>query len=167
MNDYIISNTSFDSTYELFGIDAYSFLEKCGKSHNTYCNFYGVNNITEDQSYFLTLKKIKWNEFAGSKKIFNSIHVLAKCNAQASHESYPHDSKSEWYGVGNIYVCFYLDNIVKYPNGEIGFGITDPQKYDITSHSTVESLEMLKMENVDSFRENYNVSLIENIDFLN
>ena len=103
LTDYVISQTSFERNWELFNINAKSFLDKYGDGGNTYCSFFNVNSVKSEEAYLLTIKSTAKDKFLSQEvKQYNSLRVLAICTAEASHQ----DSPKKWWGQGNIYITF-------------------------------------------------------------
>ena len=163
LRDYILSEISFEKKYTVLGQDAWGFLETYGDRGNNWCDFFNVPSVISNDAYMLTIKEKSKENFTNGDSPYNTLVILATCTAEASHQS----SHDMWYGKGEIYVAFRLNNIVMYPDGSIGWGNDSPDTLDIQYSSTLNGLNSLIETNVTSHSRTYNSTNLKKKDWIN
>ena len=164
LSDYIIAQTSFESKWEVFGVNAVTFMRTYGDGGNSYCDFFNVSSTKSTDAYIISLKPRCATDFLeGEKDVYNSLRIIAACTAEASHQN----SHSQWYTKGDIYVCFKLDNIIAYPDGTFGWGKSAPESCLTTYSASLQGRKALSEETVTAYMDNYNVNVLDQKDWIN
>lgn len=159
LNDFIVATTAQGSSM----ISSSAFYQKyTGDYLNFYPPFSKAESVTSDQAFLMSVKRNKRAIALEEGEIINTLAIPATC--VTTMEGLYGSKKVECKGA--IYVIFYLDNIICYPDGGIGFGTTDPEMYDIHYKSTIESMNSLVSECIDSYRTDYNVTKITDTQFI-
>ena len=150
--DYLISITSWSKgDYHVFG--------------TTRGFFVSSSNLTKHDSYLSVLKLNNYNKFQnGDTGIFNKIDITYSVNI-ANTDSNSHLEGKE-YVAGtyfNQYFTIQAVNIIQYPDGNIGWGATDPATLSFDHNISSTSIEDLININVNSIKADYNVDTVSNI----
>lgn len=163
LKDYVYSEISFEKKYELFGINAWSFLDTYGDSANNWCDFFNVSSVKSKDAYMLSMKETSKKDFISNENpIYNSLRIISTCEAEASHQQ----SHDMWYAKGDIFVCFILNNVIAYPDGSIGWGDLSPESLEIKYSSTFGGVETSKKVNVTQYMSEYNVVEVDKKDWI-
>jgi len=160
LNDYVVATSAYTGSSNMqYGISSESFYGKyAGESIFWLGPFSKAESVTSDQAFLISVKRNKRANALKNGEIINTLAIPATCGAIVDVRG--NEIK------GAIYVTYYMDNIICYPDGEIGFGTTDPEMYDIHYKSTIESMNSLVSECIDSYRTDYNVTRITDTQFI-
>ncbi len=120
-------------------------------------NFYSRNGIktvdfTLENSYISTLKAIKLSAF-DSETPYNKISFVytLKVTADVNNEI----SK------GNLYVNISANNIIKYPDGSIKWGLKNEDAFDFSYATSTEGIENCVTKSIMNKSDNYNISKVK------
>lgn len=136
----------------LFGISAYDFNKL---SVNNI--FTAINSTNIKAEYFTSLKPIKYDTFNVSTNVFNSIHFIYEISA--SWED-PYASEAH-HGTNNMYTNFIAYNVVKYPNGDISWGVDNPEAYDFKYETTFNGVDDCITTKIMCYSDDYNIEKVD------
>lgn len=139
-DDYLTSITAFSTGQEsAFGARGY------------YVSHTKINN---DNVYFSSAKINSYNKFKNDYDFFNKIDFIFSTVITA-----------DFYGTGEypVYFTVTAKNLVRYPDGTIGWGTTDPASLSFDHYLNHENMQSLINSNITSIKTDYNVTEIPDL----
>ncbi len=142
INDYLDSITAFSEGTHLgsWKFDGYGYE--------------GSKDFKKDKIYFSALKMSSYNQIAQGE-FFNKVDVLCSIKIK-SHSTYDNLYHNRYFSV-------VAKNVVKYPDGTIGWGKDDPRSLSFEYNVDSTNMESLINSNITSIKGDYNVMEITDI----
>lgn len=110
--------------------------------------------IQHEDSYFSVMKLNSYSKFKNGRDCFNKIDIMYSTTIKRS--TYPA-------GDYNRYFTVCAKNIVRYPDGTIGWGKNDPNTLSFEYNVNGENLQSLINSNITSIKADFNVTKINGI----
>lgn len=149
LKDYYDSITAWkQADYCVFGTPSGYFVSSSDKK--TY------------DTYFSCLKPNKYDAFS-DKVCFNKINIMYSVKiANTSYDSYStfDPTPGKYY---TQYFTIYAENVIRYPDGKIGWGKKDPASLEFDYSINGNSLNDLTNDEITSKKDSYNVKKVEAI----
>ena len=140
--DYLDSITAFTIGGNALGINKYH-------SHTP---------IKTEDSYFGVLKLNSYNKFKNGYDCFNKINIMYSTIITSKGNFFGSDD-----GNYSRYFTVCAKNIVRYPDGTIGWGKDDPNTLSFEYNVNGENLQSLINSNITSTKADFNVTKINGI----
>ena len=142
MQDYFDSITAFVKGGQAFDL------------HRYISHIYPQN----EDSYFSVLKVNSYVKFRNGYDCFNKINVMYSTKITSFNNGYDGTYRDH-----NRYFTICAKNIVRYPDGTIGWGKDDPNTLSFEYNVNGENLQSLINSNITSTKADFNVTKINGI----
>lgn len=140
--DYFDSITAFTTGSSAMGVSSY----------------YSHTLPLLESVYFSALKLNSFNKFNGDYDCFNKINIFYSTTITSKNNFFGSDD-----GDYNRYFTICAKNIVRYPDGTIGWGKDDPKSLSFDNNVNGDNMESLVNSNITSIKTDYNVTEITNV----
>lgn len=145
--DYIEASTSFTS-----GQAVDNWME----TKDFYFGVYLFEEATapvKERAYFSSLKANAYSKYPEDTDCVNRIDMLCSISIKTNKNETPK----------NAYFAVTAKNIVRYPDGTLGWGVTDPAALDFEINIDTTSMASLENTNITSKKADYNVTEVTDI----
>lgn len=144
LSDYITANTTAAvGNWGLFDIHA---------AGNSFSVYQSVDEIQKREVYFTSIKKIKEHS---DMDFYNSLNFVYSISATMKGGSIYTPLNV------NVYVNISAYNIIKYPDGTIKWGKSNPDSYDFASSASTNSVDYMVTTCISVLAGDYNITRVE------
>ncbi|MFR8010432.1 MAG: hypothetical protein ACLU8W_01530 [Clostridia bacterium] len=121
-------------------------------------DFQSKGETVAHDSYFCALKANAYNKFSNEVGYFNKISLTYSIDLEIAAGFWGDELQQK-----TQYFTIDAKNIIRYPDGSLGWGTQDPATMDFEYQTDSTNLESLINKNIVSLKSDYNVSTVTEI----